>query len=421
VDKPTEFSTALVPGNAELVVLSIRGFVDVGAAPALEAELQRLLAAGHHKLLLDLREVTYISSAGIGAFVGLLKDARAVPGGDIKLFGASPKVLRVFEAIGLPDMLDIFPQLSDAVPWTSPPAFVNHLTGFRLHLPNSEVLCGRPFRLRVEALDEQQRVLPEYRGQPQLIVTSGLVLPRQLNGFQGGVWEGEVTATDSGLMTLIAVDEKHEGRIDLLVREESERAEFPRQVTCRTCGTSARVKGMDIYRCAQCNEIFYVDAWAHVIPLKPGSRIRGSRTRGKRVDLKLNADVNYLNSIRRFIQGLCEQEGLDEVLTNAVVLTVEEVLLNLIEHSHGFDPLRPVALSLRFLRTRLRVVVRDYGDPYDITQHKGVSLAACVQRGLKGGVGGMLINQLMDTVAYRRFPHYNELVLTKRRPLLRKH
>jgi len=171
---------------------------------------------------------------------------------------------------------------------------------------------------------------------------------------------------------------------------------------------------MDIYRCARCDEIFYVDAWAHVITLKSGSLTKPAKARNKGMELKINGDVNYLNSIRRFITGLCEQEQLDEVTINEVILTAEEALLNIIEHSNHFDPDTRVILKLRFQERQLLVQIRDFGEPFDITSHRSQSIKTCIQKGMRGGVGGMLINQLMDRVTYRRFKRFNQLTLLKK-------
>lgn len=415
MDKQTDFSVAVSAHNPQVTVLKIRGFMDVNAAPLFERELENLMRQGRHRILVDLTEVSYISSAGIGIFVGMLSQARSQPGGDIKVFGASPKIFKVFQAIGLDVMMDFLSDEANVQSWGSPPVPVETLERFQIFLPR-EIFCGREFNLKVEARDAQDQLLTHYHGTPKVIVNSGLVLPHELNGFKNGVWEGRAVLTDSGPLTLLLVDAGRESRLNLFVKEESGKAGFPLLLVCKTCGRTAQVKGMDIYRCAYCNEIFFVDAWGHAITLKTGSQARRLKSKYKGMELKINSDVNYLNSIRKLIQGVCEQEGLDEVTTNAVTLTTEEALLNIIEHGNDFDPWQMIAVRLHFQKKQLTVRIRDYGDPYDITQHKTVSVKACIQKGMKGGVGGVLINQLMDKVNYRSGRNFNQLTLVKRYP-----
>lgn len=416
MDKPTEFRVSPSLYNSKIMVLRIRGFIDVNAAPDFERKLENLMKTGHFRILVDLAEVTYISSAGVGVFVGLLESARSSEGGDIKICRASAKLKKVFEAIGLDCMMDFLTEESEVTAWSKPPKLLEQLENFKISLGENEIFCGREFTLRVEARDAEQNIITDYRGEPSLIVNSGLILPRKLAGFQAGVWEGNTVITDSGILTLILVDEQTESRLNILVKEEPHKAEFPCAITCRCCGRVAQVRGTDIYRCRHCNEIVYVDAWAHLLTLKSGSWARRIKSRYKGMELKINGDVNYLNAVRRFINSLCEQENLDELTTNAVILTTEEALLNIIEHGNKFDPRQMLKVKLSFQKRQLVIQIRDYGDPHDVTQHQSVSIKSCIRKGMKGGVGEVLINKLMDRLTYRSYKNYNLLTLVKRYP-----
>ncbi len=417
MDQSTEFRVSTSRYNSKVRVLRIKGFIDVNAAPDFERVLENLMKTGHFLILVDLAEVAYISSAGVGVFAGMLESARSSEAGDIKICRVSQKLMSVFEAIGLSSMMDFLAEESEVTIWARPPQLPEQLNNFHIFLVDSEVFCGREFTLRVEARDVDRNIIRDYRGEPQVIVNSGLVLPRKLANFQEGVWEGKVVVTDSGMLTMILVDEQTESRLDILVKEEPHKAEFPCAITCRCCGQVARVRGMDIYRCRQCNEIVYVDAWAHILTLKSGSRARRIKSRYKGMELKINGDINYLNSIRGFISNLCEQENLDELTINAVILAAEEALLNIIEHGNDYDASQMLKVKLSFQKKQLAVQIRDYGDPHDVTQHQSVSIKSCIRKGMKGGVGGVLINKLMDRVTYRSNKNYNQLTLVKRYPV----
>jgi serine/threonine-protein kinase RsbW len=157
-----------------------------------------------------------------------------------------------------------------------------------------------------------------------------------------------------------------------------------------------------------------VDAWGHQFTLKPGSTALRRISRYKGLDLKINADVNYLGMLRDFISRFCKQEGLDEIQTNDVVLAIEEILHNLIEHSNDFDPWQFFRIRLDFQKKQLKIRIRDSGDPYDVTAHQSFSIRTSVLKGLKRGVGGFLVNQLMDQVKYQKLKNYNQLTMVKR-------
>jgi anti-sigma regulatory factor (Ser/Thr protein kinase) len=66
-----------------------------------------------------------------------------------------------------------------------------------------------------------------------------------------------------------------------------------------------------------------------------------------------------------------------------------------------------------FQKRQVKIQIRDYGDPYDVTQHKDLSIKSSVVKGLKRGVGTFLVNQLMDQVKYESTKSYNQLTMIK--------
>ncbi|WFE66321.1 STAS domain-containing protein [Micromonospora sp. WMMD714] len=94
------------------VCLRLAGELDLGAAGTLNAEIDRLTAAGERHLLLDLTELTFCDSTGIAAFVR--GDNLAVArGGWLRLAGATGRVDRVLRITGLADVLRYQPDTVD--------------------------------------------------------------------------------------------------------------------------------------------------------------------------------------------------------------------------------------------------------------------------------------------------------------------
>ena len=96
-----------------LTILALDGFLDAHTAPEFENAIQRELDGGHIQLIVDCSKLTYISSAGLGVFMGFIEELRE-RGGDIKICALSPKVHQVFEILGFPALYDIL----DDVPAT---------------------------------------------------------------------------------------------------------------------------------------------------------------------------------------------------------------------------------------------------------------------------------------------------------------
>ncbi len=88
-------------------VIDLNGFLDAHTAPQLEQAFQEMLNAQHFNIIVNFRDLAYISSAGLGVFMAFIEDVRSNHG-DIKLVGMSPKVYNVFDLLGFPMLYEIY-------------------------------------------------------------------------------------------------------------------------------------------------------------------------------------------------------------------------------------------------------------------------------------------------------------------------
>jgi anti-anti-sigma factor len=93
--------------------IRLSGHLDSASSAGLERRLRELIAAGAVKIIVDLAEVSYVSSGGWGIFVGEVRALRE-RGGDIVLTGMTPEVYDVYELLGFADVLRAFPTVGDA-------------------------------------------------------------------------------------------------------------------------------------------------------------------------------------------------------------------------------------------------------------------------------------------------------------------
>lgn len=97
-------------------VVSLAGEVDVYSVAVLRAELTALDAAGHHRIAVDLTDMTFCDSSGLGVLVGAVKRATA-GGGGLSLFGVPDHTLRVLRITGLTRVMPPFAQRDEALGW----------------------------------------------------------------------------------------------------------------------------------------------------------------------------------------------------------------------------------------------------------------------------------------------------------------
>jgi anti-sigma B factor antagonist len=91
-------------------LISIKGRVDSSTAPKLTEALDALLNNGHYKIVLDLAQVEYMSSAGFRAMLAALKTCKRYNRGDLYL-ASVPKLIH--EALDLTGMTVLFKTFDD--------------------------------------------------------------------------------------------------------------------------------------------------------------------------------------------------------------------------------------------------------------------------------------------------------------------
>jgi len=89
-------------------ILAVAGEIDVATSPELRRELHQLADREPAGLVLDLRDVTFIDSSGLGVLVGALKRLREEDRDDILVLeGLQEPVRKVFDITGLTDLFTI--------------------------------------------------------------------------------------------------------------------------------------------------------------------------------------------------------------------------------------------------------------------------------------------------------------------------
>jgi anti-sigma B factor antagonist len=95
-------------------VLAVSGEVDVYTAHTLRGRLTELIASGRHHLVVDLSEVDFIDSTGLGVLVGGLNKS-VDAGGSLALVCQQASMLRLFEITGLDEVFVIHSTTTNAV------------------------------------------------------------------------------------------------------------------------------------------------------------------------------------------------------------------------------------------------------------------------------------------------------------------
>lgn len=101
------------PGDS-IGVIKVGGYIDTTTSSELERALGSLLKKNQYRIIVDLGDVDYISSAGWGIFISEIKGIKE-NAGDLKLVRMIPEVYEVFELLEFHYILKAYDTIEEAV------------------------------------------------------------------------------------------------------------------------------------------------------------------------------------------------------------------------------------------------------------------------------------------------------------------
>jgi anti-sigma B factor antagonist len=90
----------------DVVIVKLLGNLDTNTAPDAESEINKKLEEGVQKMVINLEQTNYVSSAGLRIFLATAKKITA-SGGVLKLCGANDVVQEILDISGFSTILDV--------------------------------------------------------------------------------------------------------------------------------------------------------------------------------------------------------------------------------------------------------------------------------------------------------------------------
>ena len=102
-----------LPGGP-VVTVAVAGELDLATAPELLNRVNDLIEAGHHRVVLDLRDLTFCDSAGLSVLARIRKKVAQFDGA-LTLARPSSIVRAVLELTGMTEVIPTFPTVREAI------------------------------------------------------------------------------------------------------------------------------------------------------------------------------------------------------------------------------------------------------------------------------------------------------------------
>ena len=132
--------------------------------------------------------------------------------------------------------------------------------------------------------------------------------------------------------------------------------------------------------------------------------------------VRFAAKFEFLDEIREFVGGMARQGGFSDKDVYNIQLATDEAASNMIEHSYENIQDGVIDLSCGMESDQIRIVLIDYGEPFDPSAIPLPDLKADLSDRKIGGLGIFLMRKLMDEVHYEPRPDKsNVLTMIKRK------
>jgi anti-sigma B factor antagonist len=95
-------------------IFALHGSLDIATSPALRAALMEAAEHTGHVLVVDLSQLDFLDSTGLGALIGAHKRASEA-NGSVRLVAQEGQILRLLRITGLLDVFRVYPNIDAAL------------------------------------------------------------------------------------------------------------------------------------------------------------------------------------------------------------------------------------------------------------------------------------------------------------------
>ncbi len=95
-------------------MFAISGSLDIATSPTVRASLLEASASGDHRIIVDLANVDFLDSTGLGALIGAQRRAKEFDG-EVRLVVKEGQIVRLLRITGLLKVFAVYNTLEDAV------------------------------------------------------------------------------------------------------------------------------------------------------------------------------------------------------------------------------------------------------------------------------------------------------------------
>ena len=129
--------------------------------------------------------------------------------------------------------------------------------------------------------------------------------------------------------------------------------------------------------------------------------------------LVIKNDVHEVTRFSSFMKSVTEKLGIEASLARQLRLAVEEAVVNVIDYAYPIGTEGDITIKMMSDGHTLRFQIIDAGVPFDPTEKEKADITLSAEDRQIGGLGILLVRELMDSINYEREDRKNILTLIK--------
>lgn len=124
--------------------------------------------------------------------------------------------------------------------------------------------------------------------------------------------------------------------------------------------------------------------------------------------------ISEITGLLKKITGFGKKHNLSEEILSDIKLVVEEIVSNIIFYGFDDDAIHEIMITLEFSNRLITIRVEDQGKPFNPLTYNGKEAGSPLEDYEQGGMGILLIKELMDELEYEFRKGQNTLFMKKR-------
>lgn len=131
-------------------------------------------------------------------------------------------------------------------------------------------------------------------------------------------------------------------------------------------------------------------------------------------ELKFKNEEKELTRVAEFMEGVCDELQLDMHVAMKIQVAMEEMVTNVIFYAYPEGTTADITLTAESDGKEVAFVLSDTGKPFDPTAKEDADLDVNPMDREQGGMGILIVKNIMNEVSYQRLGDVNQLTMKKK-------